>query len=118
MAGGLRVRGYTELLRAFDHTSKEMKKGLRDELRSAGRIVQTDATSRLARYGRGDAIKLRTVVRRRGVTVESARRKTTGLRPDFGSLQMRRGLLPAVESKQAEVERKIEQTLDRVAAGF
>jgi hypothetical protein len=59
-------------------------------------------------------------VRQRGVAVEQSRRRTTGLRPDFGVLQMQRALLPALDTKQSEVVDKVEQLLDTLGknAGF
>jgi hypothetical protein len=50
--------------------------------------------------------------------VEQSLRKVTGLRPDWGATQMRKGLLPALSSKQNEVEAEFEKALDVVSAIF
>jgi hypothetical protein len=53
--------------------------------------------------------------RRRGRTVA---RKVTGKRPDYGSLQMRHALLPALENDKEKVYEAMEHALDRVSHRF
>jgi hypothetical protein len=57
----------------------------------------------------GSAAGFRTYVRAGArVSVEQSKRKTTGAHPEYGALQMREGLIPARESKLAEVELLVE----------
>jgi hypothetical protein len=116
MAGGpvLRAKGLKELILACDKAGKETKSVVRAALRSTGIQVKADASSRFAKYDEKTAFGFRVIVRRRGVNVEQTLRKTTGLRPDFGALQMRRGLLPALRDNEAELERQVEIALDRI----
>jgi predicted HTH domain antitoxin len=120
MAGGpvLRAKGLKELILACDKAGKETKSVVRAALRSTGIQVRADATNRFARYDEKTAFGFRVIVRRRGVNVEQTLRKTTGLRPDFGALQMRRGLLPALRDNEAELERQVELALDRIVDHF
>ena len=53
-------------------------------------------------------------VRQSGVAVQQSLRKTTGKRPDYGALQMRRALLPALDANEAETMQKVEAALDDV----
>jgi len=67
--------------------------------------------SRVAGKGtRRTAEGFRTYVRGQGSTVqvEQSLRKTTGLRPDWGALQMTEALLPARDEKLDEVADRIE----------
>ena len=113
-AGAIRVVGLSEVIAAAGHAERSTKKVVREKFREAGEIVQKDATSRFERYDSRTAENFRTYVRIRGVSVEQRLRKTTGLRPDFGKLQMRKGLIPALDAKAGQVERKIEQGLEEL----
>lgn len=111
----VRVEGLRELLRATDKASKETKKLVRGELRKAALPVLTDARARLAPIDTRSASKLGISVRKVGtVTVEQRLRRTTGLRPDFGRLQMGRALIPALEDNADRVVEHLGETLDRL----
>jgi hypothetical protein len=114
----LRVKGYREFLRASNRAEKESKKFVRESFREAGDVVREEASSLFDDIDARSAAGYRTRVRTRGVSVEQSLRRTTGTRPDFGALQMRKALLPAMESKQDEVEHKVEQAIDKVADHF
>ncbi len=114
----LHVSGLKQLVKACDRAGKESKSVVRAALRSTGVQVRADATTRFAKYDARSASGYRVVVRQRGVNVEQSLRKTTGLRPDFGSLQMRRALLPALRDNEAELERQVEIALDRIVEHF
>lgn len=113
--GAVRVEGLSELERALKASDRDLAKGLRKELRDAGKVVSVDARSKLSRFGGFTALGIRPRVRRGvNVSVEQSRRRTTGKRPDFGGLQMRVGLEPALDENRAEVERRVEDMLDRI----
>ncbi len=118
MAQTLRLHGYTELLVALKDAPKKERKAVRDDLREAGKIVQADAVIRLGKLSADSAAGLKTIVRQRGVSVEQTRRKVTGRRPDWGATQMNKVLIPALDEKRGEVERSLEETLDRLSARF
>lgn len=114
----LRVKGYREFLRASDRAGKETKRFVRETYRKVGDVVKANAASRFQTYDARTAAGFRTVVRQRGVSVEQSLRKTTGRRPDFGALQMRKALVPALEAKEREVEGAFERAVDTVADHF
>ncbi len=96
--------------------SKDLTRDLRAELREAGDIVRDESRSRFSGISPRSAAGYRTVVRARGVAVEQRLGRTTGARPDFGALQLRRALNPALEAKTGEVERQLEGMLDRLGS--
>jgi hypothetical protein len=105
----LQVTGLTELIKALHEVDRGLEKEVREGLREGGQKVQGAATARFMRYGQKTARGFRTVVRQRGVSVEQSLRKTTGLQPQWGKLQMRKGLLPALEAEQGEVAELVEK---------
>jgi hypothetical protein len=112
------VRGYREFLRATARSTAETKRAVRGALREVGEVVKVDATRRFERFDARSAAGYRVRVRQRGVAVEQSLRKTTGKHPEFGALQMRKALLPALVSKEREVERGFEKAIDKVADTF
>jgi hypothetical protein len=114
----LQVRDFTAFMRALALADKADRKAVRDELRQVGDIVRRDAVRFFSPVNAHSAGGYRTRVRQRGVAVEQSIRKTTGLHPEWGSLQMRRALLPALMSNEDTLTRGLEQALDRVADHF
>lgn len=117
-AATLRVEGYKEFLTACDNAGKDSKKFVRAALRQSGEIVKRDATAKFGRYDARTASGYRVVVRRTGVVVEQSIRRTTGLRPDFGALQMQRALVPALTENEEATERELEKALDVICDHF
>jgi hypothetical protein len=116
--GEVVVRGYRELLRACDHAGEETKTAVRGAFRLVGEAVRSDASARFAPYDGRTAAGYRTRVRQSGVVVSQSLRKTTGTRPDYGGLQMRKALLPALGHESRETELALERALDRVCDHF
>jgi hypothetical protein len=116
----VRVKGLRELQAAFRKMDKELGKELRDELREAGKIVQQEATSRFSHVDARSAAGYKVRVRARGVAVEQSLRRTTGQHAQYGALQMRRALQPALESKEGAVVDRLDRMLDKLGkrAGF
>jgi len=112
------VRGLDDFLRATDRADRESKRFVRSTFREVGEDVRRDSTSRFVRYSPRTAERFRTIVRRRGVSVEQTLRRTTGLRPDFGALQMRRALVPALDDNADTLDRKLEDAMGKVADHF
>ena len=112
------VKGYKEFLRACTRADADTKRFVRAAFRDVGEIVRRDAAERLTPYSQRSAQGLKVRVRQRGVAVEQSLRKVTGKRPDFGSLQMRKALLPALEQNNEKIDEAMEEALDRVADRF
>ena len=107
------------LIRAADAAGKETKKLVRDRLRQMAKPVLDDARSKLSRYDARSASRLGISVRRVGtIAVEQRLRRTTGARPQFGALQMREALMPALEENTDRIERQLERALDDIADAF
>jgi hypothetical protein len=104
----IRVRGYRETARALQRVNKGAKAALYTGLKEAANPIAEDARSRLAGYTGMKTSTIRPRANLRGVYVTQGARKTTGLRPDFGSLQMRQGLLPALYSRQDDIVDRVE----------
>jgi hypothetical protein len=110
----VRVHGLKDLQSALKKADGDLDKTVKDALREVGDIVKDDATGRGSRYaGIG---KYRTVVRARGVAVEQSKGKVTGLRGDFGALQMNTVLGPALDENADEVEKGAERAIDKLIA--
>ena len=106
-ATGVKVKGLRELHRALKNADQETKKQLERELRDAGDIVRDRAGMKFGNPG------LRTSTAGFG-RVKVTRRRSRHLRGDFGSLLMRRSLLPALAETEPQVIEAVEGMLDRV----
>lgn len=89
---------------------REILKGIAE----AGRPISDDANRRLARFTAVGPVK--SVATVGGVFIRQTKRKVTGRRGDFGSLQMQVGLIPAVESREEEIVVAVEHALDGLIA--
>jgi hypothetical protein len=112
------VKGYKEFLRASKNAGTATNREVRATFREVGEIVRQDAAQRLTKYSTVSAAGLKVRVRQRGVAVEQSLRKTTGAHPQYGGLQMRKALLPALAKEEPLVEAKFEEALDKVKAIF
>lgn len=114
----LRVTGLTTFIRACDRAGPDTKKEVRSAFRDVGTDVQQEAARLFDRYDERSAAGYRVSVRQTGVSVYQSIRKTTGTRPDYGALQMRRALLPALAAKESATDARFELAMDRVADNF
>jgi hypothetical protein len=108
------VRGYKELIRASALADKATRREMRATFRKVGDPVKQEAAGLFARYDPRSAAGYRTYVRQRGISVEQSIRRTTGLHPEFGALQMTRALLPSLEDNRDKTEQAFEGAVDRV----
>ena len=113
--GTVRVKGLRELRRDFKKVSKDLDKEVRDGLKAAAEPVRDEAAKLFERYDGRSASGYRVSVRARTVTVQQQRRRTTGLRPDYGALQMRTALIPALASREDEVIEGVDRVLGQLA---
>lgn len=114
--GTLKVEGLRDLQRALRSYDKSLASELTRRLKEAASIVRDDASARFSRINAASAAGFKPRARGGSAFVEQSQRRTTGTRPDFGSLQMKLALLPALESKSGEVEQSIEHMLDEIGS--
>lgn len=115
MADTVHVTGLRELNRGLKRADADTAKILRKRYKDVGDIVRAEAQSRFSRYDAGSAAGFKTRVRQNGIIVEQSKRRVTGLRGDYGALQMRRALLPSLDDKRDDVVRELEQAVEEIA---
>lgn len=109
------IHGLRQLHSALKRYNLELKLELEKELRDAGEIVTASARDLFSSVDARSAAGFRPRLRGFGrVVVEQRRKRTTGLRGDFGSLQMRKALLPAVADNRGRIMDHVEGMLDRL----
>lgn len=118
MAETVRVTGIRELQRAARASGGAAPKLLRARLKIVGQIVRDDSAADLAPLSPISAAGYRVYVRQRGVSVEQSRRRTTGMRPDWGAFQMRRILIPALDRNQTAVREETDKAIDDIVRIF
>jgi hypothetical protein len=116
----VRVEGTKEVIRAFREIDKKLGTDFGNDLKRAAEPVVDSAKGKIGRYRGASLGTIRS--RRRGGTVyvEQSKAKVTGQRGDFGALQMRKGLIPALDENEAQIYAAVTSTLDKYAnsAGF
>lgn len=116
MADTIRVKGLTEAMRALALMEKGTKRAVQAGLREAAGPIAETARQKLARYQGTSLSTIKPSATVRGVAVVQRARKVTGLRPDFGGVQMRRGFEPAadehMDTTAKEVERRIQALIE------
>lgn len=128
MAGTVAVRGYRELSAAFAALDKEQKKKLplvmREVAEPVRRDAETFASQRVRNIDAGDPwARMRTGVTRRLVYVAPKQRGVKGRdrrrrRPNLATLLAERALEPALHRHEADIERALDQALDRLCDEF
>lgn len=108
----VRVKGYRECLRALNQVDKETRKAMLDGLKKAAEPVSQDARQRLSKYHGLDTGSIQPRAVANGVYITQKHGKKTGTRPDFGSLQMQKGLIPAAYEGQDLFVRRVEDEFD------
>lgn len=114
----LAVKGYRDLMRALRTAEREDRLAIRAVLRRVGEQTRAGATARLAGKDPKSAAGYKTRVRQRGIAVEQALKKTTGLHPEWGAYQMRHALLPSLAANANETDRLMEAALNAVSDRF
>lgn len=109
------VKGLRELLRATDKAGGDIKKYTREALREAAEPIRNEAAIRFAPIDAKSASRFGVSIRRAGtITIEQRLRRTTGRHPEFGRLQMRKALIPALRNNQQEVLDNVGMAVDRM----
>lgn len=117
-ASTVRLDGYREFQRAVARADKETKRDVREAFREVAEPVRVDAVARMSGIDTRSATGYRVVVRQRGVAVEQRLRRTTGKHPEYGRLQMRKALEPALAENEDRIERGVENAIDKIADRF
>jgi hypothetical protein len=120
VAGAVEIRGLRELDRAFTQISRDVKRGIRKELRDAGAPVRSRAeqlaVAEIRNIG-GRWSGMRIGVTSRTVYVAPRPRRSGGSpRPNLAGLLLNRAMQPALDEQRDEVIRRLESWIDRVAA--
>lgn len=113
--GTIKVTGLREFQRALAKADPVLKKQVREAFREVGDLVRRDAASRFAHIDTGSAGGFKVRVRQRGIAVEQSKRRVTGQRGDYGAMQMRRALLPALGENSNELDQELDRAIDKVA---
>jgi hypothetical protein len=116
----VRVHGIREVNAAFRKVDAKLARQFGDDLKKAAIPVLEEARQLEQQWPGASIGTIR--IKRSGprVFVEQSARKKTGLRPDFGALQMHSALIPALEDKSTTVFVEVERILNHYAssAGF
>ena len=107
-------------MRALNKCEKGARDSWKDAFKKVAEPIAADVRSRLGRFEGASVSTVGPRVVTSGVFITQRKRKVTGLRGDFGSLQMRVGFLPSLEAHEDDVERAVERAFDDLAdsAGF
>jgi hypothetical protein len=113
MHGTIQVKGLREFTRALKKADSGLVKAMKSELKEAMEPVRLEAESRGARYAQIGPYKI-VPYGSGNVFVRQGMNTVTGRRPDFGALQMRRVLIPALVSKEGEILEAFEDVVENV----
>jgi hypothetical protein len=116
----IRVEGLREVTAAFRQVDRSLATSLGDDLKKAAEPVAESARRKVTRFQGASVGTIRAKRSGPNVVVEQSARKVTGLRGDFGALQMRKVLEPALDENEDKVFSEVERVLDKYAdsAGF
>ena len=112
------VHGLKEFLKACTQAEPQRPERSPGNVPGGRRHHQTRRHPTVLTDQRASAGGFRTRVRQKGIAVQQSKRKTTGKHPEYGSLQMRAALLPALMSNETDMNRQLERALDRVGKRF
>lgn len=104
------VHGLKELNRSLDNMQR---KDLGNELKEAAEPVVSSARGKVTRYRGASVNTIRAKRAGLRVYVEQSKAKVTGKRGDFGGLQMRNVLEPALSEHEDEIFRRVDAALTR-----
>ncbi len=110
----IRYEGLREIAQALKETDKGMLRELTDDLALVGGVVEKAAVTLFDRIDARSAAGFDTRVRintstQALVSVGQSLRKTTGLRPDYGAIQITEALLPARDRNIGQATRILEE---------
>ena len=110
---GVHAKGLRQLNAALHRYDKALGKELDQSLLESGQLIAARAAGKFGAYDAKSAAGFRPRMRGFGkLVVEQRYRKTTGVHPEFGSLQMQKALLPARSEGYPLLVQGLEHTLD------
>lgn len=109
------MKGLREFQAALRKADRETKRHVRAVWRKTAEPIRNLARAKFSGVDARVASKFRVAVRAAGVSVEQPARKTTGMRPNFGELQMRRALIPALEEKRDDYLDAMDNAAEEIA---
>lgn len=120
MASNIVVHGLPQLQRALKQMEREAAKYAREAIEKEAQPIAASATRRKTQWQGAALGNIHPRTSRSSVWVEDKTAPFTGQRGDFGSLIMRRAMLPALYEHEDAVVRGIDSALDMLArrAGF
>lgn len=104
----VRVTGLQDLRKDLRKISRDADREVRESLREAARPVLDEAQRLFRPFSSSSADGYKIRVRQRGVAVEQSKRRTTGLHPEWGRLQMGVAFIPALQNKADEVVERVD----------
>ena len=116
--GGVEVKGMRALDRNLGIFDKNARKELRKQLKAIAEPIAVDVRHGVERFGARTVEGVQAGARTGMAVVRQRAKKTTGLRPDFGTLQMDVAFLPALKKNEPAAIRSIEDMLENLASIF
>jgi hypothetical protein len=120
-AGTIRIEGLKELRKASKAAGKATDKLVREALKQAGEPVRVRAEllAQMDVQAGAKWSRMKTGTTTRTVYIAPAAKRAGGSpRPNFGGLLMRKAMAPALEQRQDQAVREIEEALDKIADVF
>lgn len=115
MSVEIRVHGVREVSAAFRTVDRKLASDFGGDLKKAAEPVAVAGRQKVTRFQGASVKTIRTKRSGPRVFVEQGARKVTGNRGDFGALQMRTVLVPALEEQSDEVFDNVEKVLEHYA---
>jgi hypothetical protein len=115
MAATVRISGLREVDRAFRQMEKDASKELRLALVEVAKPIAEDAQRRLSRYRGASVQTIRPRAVAKGAFVTQSAKKVSGLRADFGVLQMVKVMEPALAENYEQIMKGAEGVVDMLA---
>jgi hypothetical protein len=114
-AATIRVHGVRETAAAFRAVDAKLARQFGNDLRQAAEPVAASARDKVTRYAGASVNTIRPKRSGARVFVEQSARKVTGRRGDYGALQMRTVLEPALDERAPEVFDEVDRVLNEYA---
>jgi hypothetical protein len=110
----VRFSGLRELARDFGLLERKIGGELTDELAAQAEPVAEGVRRRAQRFGSATVAGVAVGSHPGGAVVEQRQPKTTGLRPDFGEIQMQEAFIPALVEREDEVIQGADERISHV----
>ena len=118
-AGTVKITGLRQVMAGLNRIEKGAHKAVFAELLQSAEPVRRSWAGKLQRYRGASTSTLTPAMTTKSVFVRQQKRKVSGKRGDFGSIQMRKGL-EALFEEADNTTREVERAMDRLtmSSGF